>query len=237
MAKCRLVRFAKERYHSCLKVITDFCGHFVSNFLLAFHWVGLKPFGHHAVEFFDKGVRFCWRAYRNLGLGYMCVDSVMGSFVDAARTTTLLIGFDERGITYLAAINAGWFPYLADKGIQFVHYSADRVRRQFRLDQDIPDDFSAIMEFATSIRPFLRRSAFEFWSRHFTVVTIPGSQREGICIAAMHEYWQTVMILFEQELLGNRGFSLVPPNGLHAVISANHRLLLPTKSVMAYARK
>ena len=118
-----------------------------------------------------------------------------------------------------------------------MHYSADRVRRQFRLDQDIPDDFSAIIEFATSIRPFLRCSAFEFWSRHFTVVTIPGSQREGICIAAMHEYWQTVMILFEQELLGNCGFSLVPPDGLHAVISANHRLLLPTKSVMACARK
>ena len=92
----------------------------------------------------------------------MCVDSVMGSFVDAARTTTLLIGFDKRGITYLVAINAGWLPYLADEGIQLVHYSADRVRRQFRLDQDIPDDFFAIMEFTTSIRPFLRHSAFEF---------------------------------------------------------------------------
>ena len=53
----------------------------------------------------------------------------------------------------------------------------------------------------------------------------------------MHGYWQTVMISFEPELLGSRGFSLIPPNGLHAIIFANPRLLLPTKSVVAYARK
>ena len=41
LAKCRPIRFAKERYHSCLKVITDFYGRFISNFLLAFCWVGL----------------------------------------------------------------------------------------------------------------------------------------------------------------------------------------------------
>ena len=32
-------------------------------------------------------------------------------------------------------------------------------------------------------------------------------------------------------------FSLIPPVGLHATISANPRLLLPTKFVVAYARK
>ena len=58
----------------------------------------------------------------------------MGPFVDTARTTASLTGFDERGITYLVATNAGWLPYLADEGVRFVHYSAGRVRRQFRLD-------------------------------------------------------------------------------------------------------
>ena len=62
--------------------------------------MGLKPFGHLAVEFFDKRVRFSWRAYRSLGIGYTCVDSIMGSFVDIARTTTLLTSFNERRITY-----------------------------------------------------------------------------------------------------------------------------------------
>ena len=86
----------------------------------------------------------------------------MGSFVDTVGTTTPLAGFDKIGITYLAATNAGWLPYLADKGVRFVHYTANRVRKQFRLDQDIPDDLSFLMEFPTSVRPFLRHTAFDF---------------------------------------------------------------------------
>ena len=66
----------------------------------------------------------------------------MGSFVDTVGTTTPLAGFDETGIIYLAATNVGWLPYLADKGIRFVHYPANRVRKQFGLDQDILDDIS-----------------------------------------------------------------------------------------------
>ena len=45
------------------------------------------------------------------------------------------------------------------------------------------------------------------------------------------------MTSFEQELLGSREFSLIPPDGLHAIISTNLQLLLPTKLVVAYARK
>ena len=73
--------------------------------------------------------------------------------------------------------------------------------------------------------------------QHFTRVTVPGSLREGICTLAMHGYWQAVMTSFEQELLGSCGFSLIPPDGLGMVISANPRLLLPSKSVLAYVRK
>ena len=45
------------------------------------------------------------------------------------------------------------------------------------------------------------------------------------------------MTLFEKELFGSHGFSLISANGLHAIISANPQLLLPTKSVVVYARK
>ena len=100
---------------------------------------------------------------------------MVGPFVDTAGTTTPLTGFDERGITYLAAINVRWLPYLADEGVRFMHYFADRMRKQFGLDQDIPDDFSAIIESPTFVQPFLQHIAFKFWSRHFSVVTIPGS--------------------------------------------------------------
>ena len=45
------------------------------------------------------------------------------------------------------------------------------------------------------------------------------------------------MTSFEQELVCSRGFSLIPHNGLSTVTSANLQLLLPSKSVLAYARK
>ena len=162
LTKCRLVRFARRKYSSCLEIITDFCGRFDSDFPLAFRWAGLKPIGHPIVEFFDKGVGFSWRAYRDLGKGYTCMDSVMGTFTDIVGTTTPLTEFDERGITYLVATNAGWLPYLADEGVRYVHYPANRVRRQFGLDQDIPDGLSFLAESPTSIQPFLRHTAFEF---------------------------------------------------------------------------
>ena len=93
------------------------------------------------------------------------------------------------------------------------------------------------MESPTSVRPFLRPTAFEFWSQRFTAVTIPGLLREDLCTPTMHGYWQAMMTLFEKELMGSCGFSLVPPDGLSAIISANPRLLLPFKFVLAYAKK
>ena len=123
-----------------------------------------------------------------MSIGFTCADSVMAPFTNITGTTTPLIGFNERGITYLVATNAGWLPCLPYEGIRFMHYSANRVRRQFGLDQDIPNDFSTILESFTSVRPFLRPSAFEFFSRHFTAITIPSSQRERLCIVAMHGY-------------------------------------------------
>ena len=125
LAKCRPARFVREKYQSCPRVITDFCGRFESDFPLAFRWSGLKPIGYSVVESFDEGIGFSWRAYRNLGVNYTCIDSAMGLFADIVGTTTFLVGFDKIGITYLVATNAGWLPYLADKGIRFVHYPAN----------------------------------------------------------------------------------------------------------------
>ena len=152
----------------------------------------------------------------------------MGLFVDTVGTTTPLVGFDETGITYLAATNSRWLPYLADEGIRFVHYSTNQVRRQFGLDQDIPDDLSFLIESPTLVRS---------WKQCFSAVTVPSSLNEGLYTPPMHGYWQAMMTSFAKELVGSRGFSLIPPNGLSVVISANPRLLLPSKSVLAYARK
>ena len=107
LSKCRPSCFAKDEYQLCPQAITDFCDRFASEFPLTFRWVGLKQIGHSTVESFDQGVGFSWRAYRKLGAGYTHVDSTMGLFVDTTGTTTPLTGFDETGITYLAATNAG----------------------------------------------------------------------------------------------------------------------------------
>ena len=58
LAKCRPLRFAKEKYQSCPKVITDFCDRFESDFPLAFRWSGLKPIDCSVVKSFDEGVGF-----------------------------------------------------------------------------------------------------------------------------------------------------------------------------------
>ena len=135
--------------------MTDFCGRFEYDFPLAFRWSGLKPIDYSVVESFDEGVGFSWRDYRHLSTSYTCMDSAMGSFVNTIGTTTPLAGFDKIGITYLAATNAGWLPYLADEGVRFVHYPVNRVRRLFGLDQDIPDDLFFLMESLTLVKPFL----------------------------------------------------------------------------------
>ena len=87
------------------------------------------------------------------------------------------------------------------------------------------------------VRPFLRHTAFDIWRQRFSIVTVPGSLRKGLCTPAMHGYWQAVMTSFEQELAGSRSFSLIPPEGLGMVVLPNLRLLLPSKSMLAYARK
>ena len=93
------------------------------------------------------------------------------------------------------------------------------------------------MESPTSVRPFLRSTTFEFWSQCFTAVTFSGLLREGLCALAMHGYRQAVMTSFEKELMGSRGFSLIPLDRLSTIISVNPWLLLPSKSVLAYAKK
>ena len=101
----------------------------------------------------------------------------------------------------------------------------------------MPNDFTLVLDTTTLVLPFLHPHAFEFWRNLFTAVTIPSSQGVGLCIALMHAYWQAIMTSFNEKLFGSYGFSLVPPEGLHAIISPNPRLLFPTKSVIAYARK
>lgn len=66
------------------------------------------------------------------------------------------------GIFNLASTNVWLLPYLAHEGIWYVHYFAHRVRRQFGLDQDIPNDFTVVLDSTTSIHPFLHLVPLSF---------------------------------------------------------------------------
>ena len=86
------------------------------------------------MEFYDKGMGFFWRAYRDFSVGYTCTGSMMGPFMGTTGMTTSLVAYNEKGIIYLVATNVGTLPYLADMGLWYVHYSAHKVMRQFELD-------------------------------------------------------------------------------------------------------
>lgn len=85
-------------------------------------------------------------ACKDFSIGYTCADSVMGPFIGTTSTTTILVAYNEKGITYLATTNVGWLPYLPNEGLWYVHYSAHRVRRKFGLKQDVPDDFTLVLD-------------------------------------------------------------------------------------------
>jgi len=129
LAKCKPVRSAMEKFQSCPKVIIDFYESFVNEFLLAYSWFELKPLNHPAMEFFNKGMGFSWRACRSFNYGFTCANSAMGPFMGTASKTNPCVAYDEKGLTYLATTNAGWLPYLADEELRYVHYSTHRVRR------------------------------------------------------------------------------------------------------------
>ena len=86
----------------------------------------------------------------------------MRPFIGATSMASPLVADDERGITYLAATNAGWLPYLTNDKVSYVTYPTHKVRRQFGLDQDVPDDLALVLDFTTSLCHFLHPYAFDY---------------------------------------------------------------------------
>lgn len=117
------------------------------------------------MEFFNKGVGFSYRACKDFKVRYTCVNSVIGPFMGNAGTTTPLVAYDKREITYLAATNARLLPYLGDEGLRYVHYSTHRVKRQFGLYQDVPNDFTLVLNTPTSIPPFCTYMPLSFGAK------------------------------------------------------------------------
>ncbi len=69
---------------------------------------------------------------------------------------------DSKSLTYLSAVNLGWLPVWSSKGVEYTHYCANRVRRQFGLDQGVPGSPSETLPQVPSVAPFLRGQAFDY---------------------------------------------------------------------------
>jgi hypothetical protein len=157
-----------------------------------YRWVGSKFYDHGLVPSLDSESKICWRPY---GVSYheFMYESVMSGFSNVEAQDYTLITGDMASLTYLSATNVGWLPILSSDGLQFTVYSAHRVRKQFGFDQEIP----AIMGIAAgkipNINPFLRASAFAYWSGVAHRVIIPSGDRIGVYTTGMSNYWRGLM--------------------------------------------
>ena len=128
-----------------------------------------------------------WRPYSYRYVGFSC-HSVLYWFSDIASQSFELSPDDTRSLTYLSAVNPGWLPVWGDKGVQYTHYCANRVHRQFGLDQGVPGSPNETLPRTPSIAPFLNDQAFDYWSQSVSRMVIPCGGRLGICTVPMQEY-------------------------------------------------
>uniref|UniRef100_A0A2N9JA03 Aminotransferase-like plant mobile domain-containing protein n=1 Tax=Fagus sylvatica TaxID=28930 RepID=A0A2N9JA03_FAGSY len=139
-----------------------------------------------------------------LSLGFSC-HSVLYWFSDIASQSFELFPDDTRSLTYLSAVNPGWLPVWSDKGVEYTHYCANRVRRQFGLDQGVPGSPSETLPRTPSIAPFLNDRTFDYWSQSVSRMVIPRGGRLGICTVAMQEYWLRVAVAMADYVNQGRG--------------------------------
>ena len=99
-----------------------------------------------------------------------------------------------RSLTYLSAVNPNWLPVWNSEGVKYTHYCANRVQRQFGLDQSAPDSPSETLPSILGVGPFLRSQAFDHWSKSVSRMVILCGGRLGICTMAMLQYWLRVAV-------------------------------------------
>jgi hypothetical protein len=174
-----------------------------------------------------------WRPYSYRYAGFSC-HSVLYWFSDIASQSFELFPDDTRSLTYLSAVNPGWLPVWSGKGVEYTHYCANRVRRQFGLDQGVPGSPSETLPRTPSIAPFLNDRAFDYWSQSVSRMVIPCGGRLGICTVAMQEYWLRVAVAMADYVNQGRG-TRVPLSNHHAHPVETMTLSPPTQTAISYA--
>ena len=159
LAKCRNLKYVKNKFQGSPDMIKDLCGSYTNSHLIIFHWSNLKGGSLNLVELFDQAGHVSWRSLREFSPGFAC-DFVLASFLNSPGNAFDLCRGYEGSSVYLACISPLWLLVPSLSGPRYTHYSAHRVLRQFSFDQDIPPVFKEVVPSLPSLDPFLRLQAF-----------------------------------------------------------------------------
>uniref|UniRef100_A0A2N9FDZ1 Aminotransferase-like plant mobile domain-containing protein n=1 Tax=Fagus sylvatica TaxID=28930 RepID=A0A2N9FDZ1_FAGSY len=195
---------ARNKFASMPEGVVANVGDFQGDVPAVYRWVGSKFYDHGLVPSLDSESKICWRPYGVSHRGFV-YESVMSGFSNVKAQDYTLIAGDMVSLTYLSATNAGWLPILSSGGLQFTVYSAHRVRKQFGFDQEIPAVMGIAADEIPTINPFLRSSAFTYWSGIAPRVIVPSGDRIGVYTTGMSNYWRGLMAAMVEFRNSGRG--------------------------------
>ena len=100
-ARCRNLKFVKDKFQGSLDVVKGLCGSSTDSHPIIFRWLSLKGGSLNLVELFDQAGHLHWHSLREFGPGFVC-DSVLSPFLTSTRNTFDLRRGDEGSLAYLA---------------------------------------------------------------------------------------------------------------------------------------
>ena len=123
LAKCRNLKFVKEKVQGFPNVIKGLCGSFTDIHPIIFCWASLKGGGLNLFELFDQAGHLCWYSPLEFGLGFAC-DSVLAYFLNFPGNAFDLCPGDEGSLAYLASVSPSWLPFPSSSGPRYTYYLA-----------------------------------------------------------------------------------------------------------------
>ena len=128
LAKCRNLKFLKDKFQESPDVIKGLCGSSTDSHPVIFHCASLKGGCLNLVKLFDQPRHLSWRSLWELRPGFAC-DSILASFLTSPGNTFNLHQGDEGSLAYLAYVNPSWLLMPPSTGPKYTYYSAHHVLR------------------------------------------------------------------------------------------------------------
>ena len=128
MARCRSLKFEKDKFQGSLDLIKGLCGSSTDSHPPIFRWSNLKGGSLNLVGLFNQAGHLSWRSPRDFSPEFAC-DSMLASFLSSPGNTFDLHRGDEGNLAHLACISPSWLPVPSSSGPKYTHYSAHRVLR------------------------------------------------------------------------------------------------------------